>query len=96
MHECSRRNGDKMGDMAKCRLPKRKKKKAVKKFLTGRPLAKKELQFIRQEIGPVRVKGLMAHSRGMVIIAPHEAKRILELGKEMKEALTRAKQFEQD
>ena len=35
MHECSRRNGDKMGDIVKFCIQKRKKKKAVKKFLTG-------------------------------------------------------------
>ena len=85
-----------MGDMVKCRLQKRKKKKAVKKFLTGRPLSKKELQFIRREIGPARVKGLIAHSRGMVRIDPYEARRALELGQEVKEAVARAKQFEQD
>lgn len=77
-------------------MKKRRRKKAIKKFLAGHPLTQNELQVVRREIGPVRIMGLVPVGRGRVKTTAYEARRALELSREMAEATARIRQFEQE
>ncbi len=75
-------------------MQKRRRKKAIKKFLAGQPLTRNELQAVRREIGMVR--GLVPASRGRVKTTAPEAKRSLALSRERAEVAARIRRFEQE
>ncbi len=75
-------------------MQKRRRKKAIKKFLAGQPLTQNELQAVRREIGPIT--GLVPAGRGRVKTTAHEAKRAFELSREIAEVESRLRRFEQE